>query len=460
MEHPVVWIAHLNDTEGPPGDVWPRLATAIRELRAADQCDLLLHAGDVPLAAAAARVLAHLAVDAVALGNHDLADGVAPLQAQVAVLRAPLLCANVTGAPRRCVRPYRWFRRRGLRIAVVGITRADLACYLRRRHVGDLLFHPPAPVLRQLLPRLRRRADLVIVLSHCGSDDDRDLARQVPGIDLIVGGHDHRLLPPTAVPGTAAWVAQAGAAGTHAGAIAVWRTGGRLAIRGGPLPTARLAPDADTLALLATAGTDPAGEDIIGYTAADLRSPDGARETPLGNLTADLLRAYAGTDLALLRCASVNNSLPAGPLRRRDVAQLNACGADQVARARLTGWEVVEVLERGAQEGYFLLLTSGARVVYDFSRPVGQRVLAVQVGADPLAGDRHYTVACTEVFARGTSAFTTLQGKAYELLPRTLEALLAEYIAAAGTIRPALDGRLAIRGHPAQADRAPPAAGA
>lgn len=460
---PVLQIAHINDTEGPPGEIWPRLATAIRRLRVTGRCDLLLHAGDVPLGTPAAegttRVLTHLGVDAIALGNHDLADGIAALRARGAARRAPILCANVSDAPPSCVRPYRWFRRGGVHIAVIGVTRPDLARYVRQRHIGALTFHPPAPVLRDLLPRLRRRADLVVVLSHCGSGTDRELACQVPGIDLIVSGHDHVLLPPTLVPGTRTWVAEAGAEGAYVGALAVRRSGGRLALSGTLLPTAGLTADADIRALLTPAGVDPAAEAIAGYTATDLRSPDDAWETPLGNLTADLLRAYAGTDLALIRCASVNNSLPAGPVRRRDLAQLNACGADQVARLRLTGREVVELLEQGAQDGYFLLLTSGARVEYDVSRQAGRRVLAIWVGEAPLDPERRYSVACTEVFARGTSVFTTLQGKPHELLPQTIENLLERHIAAEGTIHPRLDGRLVIHGQFPQGDLTLPKSG-
>ena len=70
----VVHLVHLNDTEGAVADVWPRLVTALRTLRAQGRLDLLLHAGDVPLGApsgeVAVRLMNRLGVDAVALGNH------------------------------------------------------------------------------------------------------------------------------------------------------------------------------------------------------------------------------------------------------------------------------------------------------------------------------------------------------------------------------------------------------
>ena len=48
---------------------------------------------------------------------------------------------------------------------------------------------------RALVPKLRAEADIVILLSHCGMDMDERLAGEVPGIDVIIGGHSHTRSP-------------------------------------------------------------------------------------------------------------------------------------------------------------------------------------------------------------------------------------------------------------------------
>jgi 2',3'-cyclic-nucleotide 2'-phosphodiesterase (5'-nucleotidase family) len=72
---PAIRILHVNDTEGDPSVLWPRLAATLRRLRESDQPDVLLHAGDLPLdgvsAATIRRIIGELRFDAVALGNHD-----------------------------------------------------------------------------------------------------------------------------------------------------------------------------------------------------------------------------------------------------------------------------------------------------------------------------------------------------------------------------------------------------
>ncbi len=441
-------LVHLNDTEGAVADVWPPIATALRMLRRQTRHDLLLHAGDVPLGSpegeAVVRIMNSLGVDAVALGNHDLDAGIATFAARAGQLRAPVLCANVAGLPPGSVRPYRLVRRRGLRVAIVGITLADLRHTQPMRYTLGLRVQPAREALDDLVPRLRRRADVVVVLSHCGYDADVALAQEVSDIDVIVGGHSHHLVTaPVRVGATA--VVQAGAGGGYVGWLMLRREDG-LRVSGGVVPTAGLEPDPRTRVLCRAGQSENAMPRIVGHTATDLTSPTYAQETPLGNLTADLMRAYAGTDLTLLRCGTVNNSLPAGPIRHQDLGLLNNCGADQVVRLRLTGAEIIALLEYGALNEYFLLTTSGARVTYDATRPEGQRVVTVDMDAGPLQGDHHYTVACSEVLAHGVGGYPGLRDKPRTLLPRTITDLLAQHIAAHGVIRPGIDGRLTVHG--------------
>jgi 2',3'-cyclic-nucleotide 2'-phosphodiesterase (5'-nucleotidase family) len=55
----------------------------------------------------------------------------------------------------------------------------------------DYFFEDPLETARTLVPRLRAEADVVIALTHVGLQRDEQLAREVTGIDLIVGGHTH-----------------------------------------------------------------------------------------------------------------------------------------------------------------------------------------------------------------------------------------------------------------------------
>jgi 2',3'-cyclic-nucleotide 2'-phosphodiesterase (5'-nucleotidase family) len=61
----------------------------------------------------------------------------------------------------------------------------------------------PADAAEPLVSELRaRRVDWVVVLYHGPLEEAERLARQVPGIDLLVVGHEQRLMEPRRVNGT------------------------------------------------------------------------------------------------------------------------------------------------------------------------------------------------------------------------------------------------------------------
>ena len=56
----------------------------------------------------------------------------------------------------------------------------------------DITFAAPVETARAAVQRLEAAgADVIVALTHDDLADDRDLARQVEAIDLILGGHDH-----------------------------------------------------------------------------------------------------------------------------------------------------------------------------------------------------------------------------------------------------------------------------
>lgn len=71
-----------------------------------------------------------------------------------------------------------------------------------------------------IVTALRPQVELLIVLSHVGHEEEIALARDIPGIDIIVGGHSHtRVQPPLKVGNT--YVVQAGYYGAYVGKIEV-----------------------------------------------------------------------------------------------------------------------------------------------------------------------------------------------------------------------------------------------
>ena len=113
----------------------------------------------------------------------------------------PLLSANIfdqkTGE--RIFQSHTIFEKAGVKIAVFGLTTMDTMQMVKPGHLKDIEFKDPIEIAKTLVPELKKQADIIVGLTHLGhfpdekhginSPGDVTLARQVPGIDIIVGGH-------------------------------------------------------------------------------------------------------------------------------------------------------------------------------------------------------------------------------------------------------------------------------
>lgn len=173
------------------------LATRIDQLRKGKKT-LLLAGGDMisgPLGVkivqgkAVIDVMNAMRFDAMVVGNHDFDFGINVLKQRIQDARFPILGANVAGFPE--IKPHAVIRADGLKIALIGVTTPDIAYSSRARNIAGLAFEPPEEAVEKYVGDLQGQADLFIVLSHLGYAADRELAQNVDGIHVIVGGHSH-----------------------------------------------------------------------------------------------------------------------------------------------------------------------------------------------------------------------------------------------------------------------------
>ena len=142
--------------------------------------------------------------DQVALGNAiPIRYGPQAVANQAVYFGKPLLCANLftpEGFLLPGVTPYQIVTIEDLSLAIIGFT-APMDFYAT-------FFKYPVCQPVELMPALIEKAHLdgaktILALTHIASRQDVQLAENVPGIDLIIGGHDHqRISPPIRVNDT------------------------------------------------------------------------------------------------------------------------------------------------------------------------------------------------------------------------------------------------------------------
>jgi 2',3'-cyclic-nucleotide 2'-phosphodiesterase (5'-nucleotidase family) len=442
------------------------------------------------------RLLDLLGYDAIALGNHDLDDGAAAWRRRAETTRTPILSANVFAAaesawadraagpvPRAALRsvkwigggktpagtnlrylatPYRIVERDGLRIAIFGLTTHSLDRIVAARKNAGVAVGSPIAAARELVPRLRDEADVVIALSHLGVDADRDLVDRVPGIDLVIGGHSHTpLFRPSlegAAGGRATPIAQAGSWGRYLGRTSLRWSGDRARAAFGQLLTVRPeeGEDAAVEAVLASyrarLGADldrivcrvPRRVETKGLSTGD---------HPLGNFVADVIRDRTGAEIAIMNAGGIRSPLPAGEVRERDILSMLPFD-NRLVVVRMTGAKVRSLLDGMARrygKGGFGH-ASGVSYVARRDRAVEILVGTGPGGGDaargePLDGNRVYRVATIDFLADGGDYFDELRdAEPKERTEILLSTAAIEYLRAHPDHRFGKDGRVRWRG--------------
>jgi 5'-nucleotidase/UDP-sugar diphosphatase len=346
------------------------------------------------------------------------------------------------------------------RVGFFGVLATDSAT-LSAAGAG-IRFTPVLAAARAAVDLLRREgAEVIVAVTHLSLDDDRALARQVPGIAAILGGHDHE---PVALVEGDTLIVKSGAdahflavvelaARRTAKGVEVWPSSWRYESTRGVPPHPRLEPIVRRYrAQLATALVEP-----IGHTTVALDTRADAvrlRETAFGNLVADAMRASTRTDVALISGGSLrgNRTYAEGTaLTRGDLLREMPFG-NVVVVVELTGRELHRVLEHGVsradQRAGRFLQVSGVRFELWRGEPLGRRVREVLVGGSPLEPDRRYRVATTEFMAAGGDGFAMLGRSKVILGPKRADLLVKaveSYIRAAGPagVSPRVEGRIA-----------------
>ena len=467
---PVLTILHFNDdyqltaVDGGAAGGLDRLAALVKRYREQEEPTLLLFAGDLISPSVESSVfkgaqlidgLNLLRIDAATFGNHEFDYGPAELAKRVAESRFPWVATNTFVSPG--LRPFPGTRQfvilnaAGVTVGIIGLLTEETAT---SSSPGNTTFGDPVAVARALIPILRRNgAQVIIALTHLRVSGDQELLRQVPEIDLVIGGHEHD--PLTATVG--------GRLIAKAGSDAKWLGVTRFALDGSHAARHELititdkTPSDPAMAALVKRYTDQLSKElevVIGETTVPLDARNvivRQQESTLGNFIADVMRAAVGADIAITNGGGIrtNALFPPGPIARKDAFAWLPFG-NVIVKVAVPGSAIRQALENGVSQvevaGGRFPQVSGLRYTFNPTRPVGSRILEVRVGDAPLSDTTIYTVALNDFMLRGGDGYGMLAG---EVLispaagPLMVTAVI-EAIQRARTIAPRVEGRITI----------------
>jgi 2',3'-cyclic-nucleotide 2'-phosphodiesterase (5'-nucleotidase family) len=391
-------------------------------------------------------------IDLAVPGNHEFDFGADAFRERLKESRFPWLVANIhesDGGIFAGLAPTAIREMGGLKVGFFGVITprtAKLATATK-----GLTFTDHLPAARKSVADLKAQgAEVIVALTHLDFDDDRDLARRVPGIHLILGGHDHEAITwqegDTLIHksgqdaywlGVVELAVDRGADGRPL-VTPSWRM---LSTRGVPGDAAVAAKVADYEARLGAALDQPVGNcrQALDSRASVVRR----RESSFGNLVTDALRVRLGADVALFNGGGIRGDTlrPAmEQLSRRDLMRELPFG-NLGAMVEAKGSALRTALEKGLSgiekgHGGFLQV-SGLTMTIDPARPAGRRLLEATVAGQPLDDARAYRIAMPDYLAYGGDGQNVF-AEATVLVDRSgalpVASLLEEYLKAGAPV--------------------------
>lgn len=424
---------------------------------------------------ASAVLMNQLGYAAAVTGNHDFDYGEVPLRALAAEAKFPVLAANIylKGAPDtrpEYLKPYTLVERAGRKIAVLGIAGKHTATSTRPENVKHLDFRDEAATAAALMPEVKALdPDAVIALTHLGIDEaislkrldvstwtfapqtasSLDVARAAPGIDLLLGGHDHTaLLKGYKDPVSGVWFGESGYGLSYVTRAELHfddATGKLQDVKVEVLPLWTDVTGEDAAVKKTVEGfaadVEAAMGRVVGKASGDLGFSPKGLDSPIGNLLCDLTRAATGADLAFHNTKAIRAELKKGEVKLRHLYQAMPFDND-IITMRLTGAQIRRLMEDNLTNGYAFIQVSGLEVEFTPGaerKPAHIRLL--RGGKEIQPGDE-FTVATNDYLAfggNGGDAFKDARDVKDTMLP--VRGVL-EQAFKKGTVKPPKTGRI------------------
>lgn len=429
---------------------------------------------------ATADVMNQMEIDAWALGNHEFDDGPSILAEFADNVNFPLLMANAEIADDSEINgkilPYIVKEVGDQKVGIIGLITEQTSV---TSSPGDKIkFLESIQVLPPIIEKLKAEGvNKIIVLTHIGFWNDVQVAKNVAGIDLIVGGHTNTLLSNSAEGAQSGYpfvatdpegrkvpIVQAYAYTQYLGDLTVgFDENGEIVAWEGD--TKRLTDDIpqDTKVIeVVNSYAEPLNEvrqKIVGYSEKPINGDRAfcrVVECEMGNLIADAMLERTkdqGITLAFQNGGGIRASIDEGDITMEEVLTVLPF-QNTLATFQVTGKDVKAALENGVSqiedvEGRFLQV-AGLRYTFDPSLPTGERVTSVEVQESenwvPLDETKTYGAVTNDYVRGGGDGFSIFKENAinpYDFGPN-LEDVVIEYLTQHPEYEPKLDGRITV----------------
>ena len=333
----------------------------------------------------------------------------------------------------------------GNKYGIIGLAPVDIAAQMKRpEEVKDFNVSNMADTVKDLEKEIenikKQGVNKIILLSHLGYEKEKQIAKNVSGIDIILGGHTHNMLPDAkkgenlvvSPDGEPVLIIQVGRDGKHV-AIPNFQfneLGQITKVQYNVLKTDDYARSPEAKEAFEKILGKPT---VVGKTRFVEPQPKDiyATENPHCDFILDCMRKELGTDIAIMNSANIRGKFPLGDVDTRDLAQISPFG-NKVTVIRANEEEIVDAIEEMIEESMEspvhrpgILQVSGLR--YEYSQKEGElKYLAfidkngkeIPIDIENPREDKFYTIASDDYCITSSDAGLDLKHRYKDSLAR------------------------------------------
>lgn len=291
--------------------------------------------------------------------------------------------------PSELFKPYQFFERGGVKIAVIGQAFPYMPIANPRWMFPEFSFGIRDENMQAMVDEVRAQgAELVVCLSHNGFDVDKKMAAKVTGIDVILTGHTHDALPEPVLVGETILIAS-GSNGKFVSRVDLdVRDGRMMGFRHKLIPIFSdvIAPDPQMATLIEEQRAPYKAdlEEVIGQTDSLLYRRGNFNGT-WDDLICDALLSEREADIAMSPGVRWGPSLiPGDDITREDIWNVTSMTYGKAYRSEMTGEFIKVILEDVAdnifnpdpyyQQGGDMVRIGGMGYRCDVNKPQGERI--------------------------------------------------------------------------------------
>ncbi|HPC36004.1 MAG TPA: bifunctional UDP-sugar hydrolase/5'-nucleotidase [Candidatus Marinimicrobia bacterium] len=384
---------------------------------------------------------------AFTLGNHEFDYGIDNLRNVMAYANFPILNSNLHDSTKNdlLAQPYVIIQSGNLNVAIIGVLTGDMSTLALPQNLMGIGILDPLTQIRQYVSVVKPQTDLIVLLSHCGFEEDSLLAMQLNEVDVIIGGHSHSYLrQPKKVNNIL--ICQAGANGQFLGYLKanVNENQKNITSYSYELIETRLGKVKPSLAVAEVVDSLEASiademNIIIGQLATDWRR-NSHGESNLGNWICDVIREYFKTDIAFMNSGGIRKDLKAGPIRVRDLWEISPFD-NTIEIVELTGEQLKFIMQYHVENPRDLLQVSGLSYEYNSSQ---KKLIKLTVAGELIDDQKIYTFATNNFVISQFERFFGLAPSAVKITPTDIigRDVLIEAVKAQRVIDSHQEGRI------------------